>query len=90
MDKDYVVAQAEQDQLWMDLDTWYVRNQDTEELTDLVELLSIPPLKDNLKRIRKEINIHGIEVVRLLALHTLRELALRRTAARERTITDDP
>lgn len=89
MDKDYVIAQAEQDQLWMDLDAWYVRNHNTEELQDIVELLSLAPAKANLKQIKKDLSLRGVEIVRLLALHTLRELALRQKAAQERAATDD-
>lgn len=90
MDKDYIIAQAEQDQLWMDLDTWYKRNNNTEELHDIVELLSLAPAKANLKQIKKDLSLRGIEIVRLLALHTLRELALRQKSAQERATTDDP
>lgn len=89
MNKDYVLAQAEQDQLWMDLDAWYTRNQCTEELQDIVELLSQAPIKPNLKRIRQELNLRGIEIVRLLALHTLRELALRQTSNKLRAQADE-
>lgn len=85
MTKDLIIAQAEQDQQWMELDDWYKRNQNTEELVDIVELLSIPPYKQNLKRIKSELTIRGTEIVRLLALHTLRELALRQQGAKERS-----
>ena len=88
MTKDLIVAQAEQDQQWMELDDWYKRNQHTEDLVDIVELLSLPPTKPNLKQLKSELNLRGMEVVRLLALHTLRELVLRQKATKERAEDD--
>lgn len=73
---DLIIARAEQDQLWMELDEWYKRNSTDEELMDLVETVSLPPIKSNLKKIRL-FEIHGLEILRMLALHTSRELALR-------------
>lgn len=76
VNSDLVVARAEQDQLWMELDEWYNKSCEDEELIDLVETVSLPPIKSNLKKIRLQ-NVHGLEILRMLALHTLRELVLR-------------
>ena len=88
MTRDLVVAQAEQDQQWMELDRWFNENQNTEDVIDVVELLVLPPTNPNLKALRKQPTLKGIEVIRLLALHTLRELMLRQQHAKER-IKDD-
>lgn len=88
MDRDFVSAQAVQDQQWMELDDWYARKVDKEELSDIVALLDEEPTKENLKKIAK-LPPHGLEIIRCLALHTLRELALRNERAKEDSLKEE-
>ena len=81
MEKDFIVAQAEQDQQWMALDDWYGRPESSAELMDLFEVLDMGK-----PQLIKKMDKHGLECVRVLALHTLRELMLRQQAAKERSI----
>ena len=75
-----VNSQAEQDQLWMAWDAWYIETTKREEFVEFVELLDNEEPEGLLERIQS-LDIHGVEVMRCLALQCLRELVLRSVQA---------
>lgn len=80
MNSEMVAALARQDQTWMEFDAWYVE-QDTEAMLELIDVIDCEP-EDGPEAIRS-LDDHGAEVVRRMALHVFREMALRNAAKGE-------
>jgi hypothetical protein len=74
MDTEMIAAQAHQDRQWMEFDAWYEAH-DSESLLELIDIIDCEP-EDGPAAIRS-LDDHGAEVVRRLALHVFREMALR-------------
>lgn len=75
MDKSLVRAQSEQDQMWCGLDAWYA-DHDKENLIEIHHVLELTP-SSVLAHQMRGMKANDLNTVARLALHTLRELALR-------------
>lgn len=80
MNRRLVASQADQDRLWCEFDDWYV-DCDRECLLAFVQHLDSGEITD--REILDDLDEEASSVVVRLALHTLRELALRNMRAEE-------